>query len=133
MNKYTIDTDIVIELLRGNKVVTKRLGELPSGSKVCVTGINVYELYKGVYYLQDQTRKRDVEKFLDSVEVLELDRGAEEKGGKIYSDLRHQGKLINDADILIGAIAMVNESILVTNNLDHFRRIEGLQLEAWLR
>jgi len=40
--------------------------------------------------------------------------------------------LIEDADILMAAIALVNDLTLVTNNTSHFSRIPGLQLEDWL-
>jgi len=40
--------------------------------------------------------------------------------------------LINDADILIGGIVKAHDAVLVTNNEDHFSRIEGLKLENWL-
>ena len=41
-------------------------------------------------------------------------------------------KLIQDADILIGAIALVEDLVLITNNTEHFKRIQGLKLENWL-
>jgi tRNA(fMet)-specific endonuclease VapC len=40
---------------------------------------------------------------------------------------------IGDADILIGASALVHGLGIVTNNEDHFRQIPGLQVTNWLR
>lgn len=39
--------------------------------------------------------------------------------------------LIEDADIFIGAISIWYDSILITNNEKHFKRIEGLKIENW--
>ena len=38
-----------------------------------------------------------------------------------------------DADILIGASALTHGFGVVTNNEAHFRRIEGLQVDNWMR
>ena len=55
------------------------------------------------------------------------------KAADIYADLSKRGELIGDADILIGATALVNALGVVTNNEDHFRRIRDLHVENWLR
>ena len=61
-----------------------------------------------------------------------LDQPGLDKAVEIYADLRQRGMLIEDADILMAAIALVNDLTLVTNNTSHFSRIPGLQLEDWL-
>lgn len=55
------------------------------------------------------------------------------KAGEIYADLRKKGELISDADILTAAIVLANDSVLVTNNVDHFKRIKDLKIENWLQ
>jgi tRNA(fMet)-specific endonuclease VapC len=45
--------------------------------------------------------------------------------------LRAKGELLEDFDLLIAATASSLSLTLVTNNLDHFRRIDGLRLENW--
>jgi len=130
--RYTLDTDIVIEALRGNQRVVDRMNRLGPGTQVSITGLTIYELYKGVAVIQDEDREKEVEEFISRAGILDLDLKAERKAGEIYADLRRKGKLISDADILIAAIAVTNDSILVTNNTEHFRRIEGLKFENWL-
>ena len=39
---------------------------------------------------------------------------------------------IEDFDILIASIAYSNNCIFVTNNPDHFSRIDELKIENWL-
>jgi|WetSurMetagenome_2_1015567.scaffolds.fasta_scaffold206553_2 tRNA(fMet)-specific endonuclease VapC len=46
--------------------------------------------------------------------------------------LRKQGNLLEDFDILLAATARMHDLTLVTGNRDHFGRIEGLALETWL-
>jgi len=52
--------------------------------------------------------------------------------GRFKSKLRAQGNIIEDFDILIASIAYANECILVTNNPDHFERIDDIKIENWL-
>jgi len=40
---------------------------------------------------------------------------------------------VDDFDLLIGATAISNELILVTNNVDHLGRMEGIKIEDWTK
>ena len=44
---------------------------------------------------------------------------------------RRKGRGIEDADILIGASAIANNAVLVTDNEKHLGHIEGLRIENW--
>jgi predicted nucleic acid-binding protein len=52
---------------------------------------------------------------------------------EIYADLSRRGELIADADILIAASALVRGLGIVTNNEEHFKRIQNLHVENWLK
>lgn len=65
--------------------------------------------------------------------MLETSLEAARIGGEIYATLKKQGKLINDADIIIASIVKAHDAVLVTNNEGYFSRIQGLQIENWLR
>jgi tRNA(fMet)-specific endonuclease VapC len=64
--------------------------------------------------------------------VLFLSEDAADKFGKIKADLRGAGQIIDDFDILIAAITLSNDGVLVTNNIEHFKRVERLKYENWL-
>ena len=61
-----------------------------------------------------------------------IDLAVLDKAAELYADLRRVGRLIEDADLLIAAIALVHELTLVTNNTAHFSRIADLPVEDWL-
>ena len=69
-------------------------------------------------------------KFLTGVQILpifdSLDIYANEK-----SRLKKEGNPIDDFDLLIGASAIANDLILVTNNTKHFQRLNNIKLENW--
>jgi hypothetical protein len=48
-----------------------------------------------------------------------------------FALLYQEGQLISDADILIAATALKHHLVLVTENVNHFRRIPGLSIESW--
>lgn len=107
--------------------------QLPKETLINITGLTVYELYKGVSYIGSKKLENDLKKFMESVEVLQLDSYIEQEAGKIYALLKKKGSIISDADILIAAIVIANNSILVTNNENHFKRIIDLKIENWIQ
>lgn len=70
--------------------------------------------------------------FLIGVQVLPiiqcLDIFAFEK-----ARLSKMGIIIDDFDLLIGASALANELIMVTNNVVHLSRLKDIQLEDWTK
>ncbi|MDE6244097.1 MAG: hypothetical protein K2M50_00390 [Treponemataceae bacterium] len=46
--------------------------------------------------------------------------------------MKHSVELIEDDDILIAALALEHDAVLVTNNVRHFSRIEGLKILSLL-
>ncbi len=133
LNSFTLDTDIVIEILRGNDSAMNKMESLPQETLINITGLTVYELYKGVLYIGSKKLEEDLENFIQSVEVLQLDSFIERKAGEIYAYLKKNGEIISDADILIAATVLVNDSVLVTNNEEHFKRIKDLKIENWVQ
>lgn len=57
--------------------------------------------------------------------------------GKLYGEIRNklekQGTPIGNNDLWIAAHALVLEVVLVTNNVEEFRRIPHLKIENWAK
>ncbi len=51
--------------------------------------------------------------------------------GRLRAALERPGKPIGPYDMLIAAQALSRGLVLVTDNVDEFGRIEGLQVENW--
>jgi len=128
-----MDTDIVIEVLRGNEIVIQKIKNLPIDTIITITGLTVYELYKGIYIMGDRQKEQEVMDFIELVDVLQLNTAVEKKAGEVYANLKKRGEQINDADILIAAIVLKNNGVLITNNTKHFKRIENLKIENWMQ
>lgn len=130
---YCLDTDILIEYFRGSQPIKRRIENLADEDRVGLIWLTFYEFFKGIFV----SGKLDEEKFLQNMAetciILETSFEAARIGGQIYAALKKQGKLINDADIMIASIVKAHDSVLITNNEEHFSRIQGLQIENWLR
>ena len=66
-----------------------------------------------------------------SSEIGEMTIAVWESAADIYAISRKVGKPIEDTDILIAAFCIVNNYTLVTNNIKHFKDIDGLIYENW--
>lgn len=127
-----IDTDVCIEILRSNrKVILKREKH---ESLIAISFMSAAELYYGVENSGNiDHNKYVVEEFLLSVIVIESDLDIMKRVGQIKALLKRKNKLVPDADIIIASTAIEKCDFLVTGNNDHFKRIDGLKLENWIR
>jgi tRNA(fMet)-specific endonuclease VapC len=70
---------------------------------------------------------------LEALEILPLEPKADLHYGRIRAELEKAGTPIGGNDLLIAAHALAVDGVLVTDNIREFKRIEGLQVENWLR
>ena len=128
--RYLIDTDWVIDRLNQIERVVNRLKELcPQGLAISI--ISLAELYEGVHYSRHPEQSQQaLEAFLEDVSVLGIDKEICQLFGKERGRLRQQGALIGDFDLLIAATELHYGLTVLTNNHQHFERVEGSQLES---
>lgn len=74
---------------------------------------------------------RYYENFLINLLAYMRDGVAAEICGRIRTQLAGLGTPIGVYDLQIAAIALANNLILVTHNVNEFSRVEGLQIEDW--
>jgi tRNA(fMet)-specific endonuclease VapC len=127
--KYLIDTDWVINHLKGEKRVVRKLEELaPEGMAMSV--ISLAEIYEGVYYSKDPAKSQQLLKeFLaPDLKVLNVDQEVCKIFGRERGKLRQQNKMISDFDLLIASTCLYYNLALLTNNGRHFDMVEGLNI-----
>ncbi len=128
---YFLDTDTCVYLLKGDQNIRQRMEE-EGKENVYVTIITPCELYFGAYNSQRRQENLEVlDDLFKNLEVRQTIFKVAQIFGEIKARLRSEGKIINDADILISSIVIANDGILVTNNISHFERIPDLKLENW--
>lgn len=131
--KFLLDTDVVISLLRGNKMVAESIDRV--GISSCfISEITKAELLYGVELSRRKGRKTDallVDRLLDTFETVPLGNSLS-VFASIKADLVCSGTPIEDFDLLIGCTALVNSFVLVSGNTAHMSRIKGLTVENWI-
>lgn len=132
MSGYVLDTNTCIYWLKGREEIRRKIEQVGTDN-LRMTVITLAELRYGAYNSQKvEENLKNIDDFLRKVRVLFLSEDAADKFGKIKADLRGAGQIIDDFDILIAAITLSNDGVLVTNNIEHFKRVERLKYENWL-
>ena len=125
---YLVDSDWVIDWLAGREQAVQLLSTIRA-SGVAISLVTYGEVYEGIYYGRDPlTSERVFQRFLYETDVLLLNHEIMRRFARIRGQLRRQGRIIGDPDILIGATALHHDLSLVTRNIAHFERIPGLKL-----
>ena len=134
--QYLLDTNILIEFMCGTPSVVSKIIQV-GFDKCCMSTISLHELYYGAYnakkksekcFLQEMDR---IEKLLTKLTVLPLETHGDLYGNIKYT-LEKNGQIIDEFDMLIAGHAASEGLTVVTDNLKHFNRIEGLKVENWM-
>jgi tRNA(fMet)-specific endonuclease VapC len=126
-----LDTDSVSYALRGRGNVGARIVE-HRPSELCVSAITVAELRYGADKRASRKLHRLIDAFTGGLEVVPFDVEAARHFGRLASELAARGVPIGEFDTLLGAHAMALGLTLVTNNVKHFSRVSGLEVENWV-
>src|SRR3989344_7254197 len=121
MVMYCLDTNVIIDLFRGEEKLKEKV--LEGGvDQVFLTTISLCELYKGAYISKRKDKSlEEIKNFLlGGFSVASLDYSSFEEFGKIYNNLNSKGLMIPEFDIMIAAIVKANDLILVTRDKKHY-------------
>ena len=124
-----LDTCFLIHLqrewTRGETGPARQYLERRSDEEFCVSAVTVLE------FLEGYRQVGDGERLLEPFQHLEVTAGVVRIGSRIRRALRERGEPIGDFDVLIAATAIEAGLPLVTDNISHFRRVEGLVLDRY--
>jgi tRNA(fMet)-specific endonuclease VapC len=102
-----------------------------SAENCFISEMTLAELKFGVEKSEKKEKnKKALDNFLTGVQILpifhSLDLYAKEK-----ARLEKAGTPLDDFDLLIGVTSVTHDLTMVTNNTNHFKRINGIKLEDW--
>jgi predicted nucleic acid-binding protein len=129
---YALDSNIISYIIKGDETISKKYNaELDKGNHFIIPPIVYVEVKRGLEYINSVSKLKTFEYMCSEFEIGKIDIHVLNKAVNIYVDLRKQGKLIDDSDILIAAYCIINDYTLVTNNTGHFERIKYLKYINW--
>ena len=133
--KYCFDTDIIVEFFRGNDNIVGKVSKVLNSrdDEIYLSTITLCELYRGAYLAKNTQKELEkINILLQSFKILHFSLAVCKLFGKISASLVQAGKMVGEADLLIGVSALERNYVVVTNNTKHFTRIPNLKIENWL-
>ena len=131
--KYLIDTNIVIDYLKGDKAVVEKIKKL-SGSGLVLSSISLAELYHGAE--KSSVPKNNLSKInlfisIPEVSIEDFDEKSAREYGKLMSKLEVEGIKLAEVDTMIASAAKRGKYIVLTKDKKHFARLEnfGIKLD----
>lgn len=122
MSGMLVDTDVLIDFLRGYEAARDFVAQLPE--QVFVSAITVAELHVGV---RNGKERAALTEFLGTLETLPLDAETAAEGGLLRRDYGpSHGVGLNDA--LIAATALRHNLELATLNRKHYPMVKELRV-----
>ena len=116
MASVLLDTDVVIEMMKGNRTVIERVKSLSGGGDaVFCSPVTVAEVYHGLR----PAEVGNVEHFFRAVECVPLTRSAGEKAGE-YLSRYHKSHGVELGDALVAAVCFLSKASLYTLNRKHY-------------
>lgn len=119
---YCLDTDILIDYLRGISDARRFLFDTAVGAEMSISAVSVVELYAGKE-TRNAEKSKTLEDFLSAFRILPLTAEIAEKAGVLRRD--YQKPFV---DMIIAASAMAYGLQIVTRNTKHFESITGLKV-----
>lgn len=123
-----VDTDILVDVLRGRPDTAETLDRVALNDKLATSIVTKMELIAGC---RNKDELRYVGRLLEHFEIVLINEDVSEAAARLLEEYRlSQGLLIPDA--LIAATALCRGTALLTRNRKHFEYINGLELHAAL-
>lgn len=123
--KVCVDTDIVIDYLRGRNQNQDILPNVIASSEAYISPVSVYELYYGGFY---SGKLKPVDDVLSMLTLVDWTFEDSKKAAQIHASLSKIGETLSVKDILIAGHCLSKSLPPVTRNISHFKRIKGLKV-----
>ena len=125
MALVAVDTDVLIDHLKGIESAVEHVRELAQSNRLRTTTINIFELLSGA---ENSKRGEMVKSLVGMLEAFPLDRRSAAAAAQIRGELQAAGQAIGMGDSLIVGICVAHDVPLMTGNHKHFSRVQGLEV-----
>ena len=120
-----LDSSILVELFRKQDKAKTLFYKLSQTSDdLCISSITHYEIGIG----NRKSHSEYWDSLCENLRILPSDKACSNSAISIYLELLKANKMIDLADILIGATAVTYSIPIATLNVKHFCRIKGLEI-----
>jgi predicted nucleic acid-binding protein len=128
---YALDTNTILHLLGGNIKAREHIW-YKRNSTFTIPQVVYYEILRGFRYKAAPAKEATFDSMCEIYDIGELTTRTWVIAAQIYADLQKRREIIEDADILIAAFCIEGGYTLITNNVKHMKRVDGLIFEDWV-
>ena len=111
-----VDTDIIIDFLRGRDAARKFLETWAGEGLLAVSTLTHLEVYQGIRPGEETATSA----FLDGLQSIPVDVRIARHAGQLLGKIRPRGVTVGIADAIIAATTIQLEVPLLTNNVEHY-------------
>jgi len=115
--KIIFDTNILIEILKGNHQTIQTIQTVESFEVLCISEVTAMELYYGA---RDKKELMKLKKFINLFEILHIDTNISKLASKLVFEYA-KSHTLNIPDSLIAATTIVHNHPLFTYNKKDFK------------
>lgn len=125
-----LDTDTISYFLRGNESVKAKIIE--HQKELASTTVNYSELIYGLTKKESKKYLPKVELVFENIKLYSFDKKSAYTFGLLKANMQKEGIVVADKDLMIASIALTYDEVLISNNIKHFSKVEGLRVETWV-
>jgi tRNA(fMet)-specific endonuclease VapC len=131
--QYMLDTTICSYVLRRRPASVKERFDEAGHDGLAVSSVVLAELlYGAARHPAGGAIRREIRDFVSRLQVLPWDEAAAEHYGDLRAGLERRGRPLGAMDLMIAAHARSRGATLVSNDVRHFERIDGLLVANWV-
>ena len=130
------DTSVLVDIDRGG--IDETVRRLDDQGRHAISMVSVTELRLGVTlgYDEDSEAHREavdgLDRLLARFEIKSVSRAVAVAAADIIATLKSRGEPLDDLhDVYVAAMARTEQVPVLTANVDHFDRIEGVDVDDW--
>lgn len=131
-----LDTSVLVDIDRGG--VDRRVEKLDEEGRPAISIVTVTELRLGINkrYERETNEHRAaidaLDRLLARFDIKAITRPVAITAANIITDLQQRGQALNDLhDVYIAATARTEQLTVLTENVNHFDRIEDVAIVDW--
>jgi tRNA(fMet)-specific endonuclease VapC len=132
-----LDTSVLIDLDQKPEEFPIGTSKLKAADDLLVSSISVFEFwwgiclrYRGPTKVPSSAEKKFYD-FFSAFKIVPVSFEIAKDASSIGVQLRAKGQMIDLHDLYIAATGRLSEIPVVTRNVDHFNRVDGLEVISW--
>lgn len=114
MKSVLLDTDVLINFLRGREKAHNYLASVKDEADLCCSTVTVAEIHAGM----KEHEQAKTDELLDSLAIVDVTRSIAERAGAYKRATKSHGLELDDC--IIAATAYVMHAVLATGNEKHY-------------